>query len=154
MIQLCFWYPNDYNIHVQRVNGYIMNRFTQLSYTDRISVMDQIRKDAFHRYIRLEIVKGGLADLTEDMQVDAIASLFVVIEQVFGRLCRLGSTLKKKYPTIYWVDGAFNAIGESKFDTLKELEKYLNYLMKKSKNPIVAETLYKPFYKALKGEKS
>lgn len=146
--------PNDYNIHVQRVNGYIMNRFTQLSYTDRISVMDQIRKDAFHRYIRLEIVKGGLADLTEDMQVDAIASLFVVIEQVFGRLCRLGSTLKKKYPTIYWVDGAFNAIGESKFDTLKELEKYLNYLMKKSKNPIVAETLYKPFYKALKGEKS
>lgn len=144
--------PSDYNVHVQKVNGYIMNHYTSLNYRNRISIMDQMRKEAFDRYARLHGVKGSLSDLPEEMKVDAIASLFVVIEQVFGRLCRLGSTMKEKYPTIYWVDGAFNATEESKFDTLKELENYLEDLMEHGPNPLVAKTLYEPFYKALKGE--
>ena len=134
------------------VNGYIMNNYTSLNYRNRISIMDQMRKEAFDRYARLHGVKGSLSDLPDEMKVDAIASLFVVIEQVFGRLCRLGSTMKEKYPTIYWVDGAFNATEESKFDTLKELENYLEDLMDHGPNPLVAKTLYEPFYKALKGE--
>lgn len=145
--------PSDYKIHVQRVHGYIMNQFTERLYEDRIAVMEAIRKEAFKKYAKLEFTKGGLSDLPEDMQIDAIASLFVVIEQVFGRLCRIGTTLKNKYPTIYWVDGAFFAAEEGKFDTIKELEKYLDYLMNESSNPIVARTLYEPFYKALKGDK-
>lgn len=144
--------PSDYNVHVQKVNGYIMNHYTSLGYRDRISVMDQMRKEAFARYSKLNGVKGSLSDLPDEMRIDAIASLFVVIEQVFGRLCRLGSTMKEKYPTIYWVDGAFNAAEEGKFDTLKELEKYLENLMEHGPNPLVAKTLYEPFYKALKGE--
>lgn len=144
--------PSDYNVHVQKVNGYIMNNYTSLNYRNRISIMDQMRKEAFDRYARLHGVKGSLSDLPDEMKVDAIASLFVVIEQVFGRLCRLGSTMKEKYPTIYWVDGAFNATEESKFDTLKELENYLEDLMDHGPNPLVAKTLYEPFYKALKGE--
>lgn len=145
--------PSDYNVHVQKVNGYIMNHYTNRNYDNRIAVMDQIRKDAFDRYSKLNGVKGSLSDLPEEMKVDAVASLFVVIEQVFGRLCRLGSTMKEKYPTIYWVDGAFNAADEGKFDTLKELEKYLKNLMESGPNPLVAKTLYEPFYRALKGEK-
>ena len=145
--------PSDYNVHVQKVNGYIMNHYTSLNYRNRISVMDQMRKEAFDRYARLNGVKGSLSDLPDEMKVDAIASLFVVIEQVFGRLCRLGSTMKEKYPTIYWVDGAFNAAEEGKFDTLKELENYLEDLMEHGPNPLVAKTLYEPFYKALKGER-
>ena len=65
----------------------------------------------------------------------------------------MGSNIKEKYPTIYWVDAAFNASEEGKFDTLRELESYLEYLMEDSPNPFVAKTLYEPFYKALKGEK-
>lgn len=145
--------PSDYNVHVQKVNGYIMNHYTSLNYRNRISVMDQMRKEAFDRYARLNGVKGSLSDLPDEMKVDAVASLFVVIEQVFGRLCRLGSTMKEKYPTIYWVDGAFNATEQGKFDTLKELENYLEELMEHGPNPLVAKTLYEPFYKALKGER-
>lgn len=145
--------PSDYNVHVQKVNGYIMNHYTGLSYRNRIDVMDQMRKEAFDRYAKLNGTKGGLSDLPEEMRIDAIASLFVVIEQVFGRLCRLGSNLKEKYPTIYWADGAFNASEDGKFDTLKELEKYLENLMEHSYNPLVAKTLYEPFYLALKGER-
>ena len=145
--------PSDYNVHVQKVNGYIMNHYTGLNYGNRIDVMDQMRKEAFDRYSRLNGIKGSLSDLPEEMRIDAIASLFVVIEQVFGRLCRLGSNLKEKYPTIYWVDGAFNASEDGKFDTLKELEKYLENLMEHSHNPLVAKTLYEPFYQVLKGEK-
>lgn len=146
--------PNDYNIHVQKVNGYIMNHYTELNYEGRIDVMDQMRKEAFERYAQLNGTRGNLSDLPDEMKTDAIASLFVVIEQVFGRLCRLGSKMKEKYPTIYWVDGAFNASEEGKFDTLKELENYLEYLMERSHNPMVAKTLYEPFYRALKGEKN
>ena len=145
--------PSDYNVQVQKVNGYIMNHYTGLSYRNRIDVMDQMRKEAFDRYAKLNGTKGGLSDLPEEMRIDAIASLFVVIEQVFGRLCRLGSNLKEKYPTIYWADGAFNASEDGKFDTLKELEKYLENLMEHSYNPLVAKTLYEPFYLALKGER-
>ena len=145
--------PSDYNVHVQKVNGYIMNHYTGLNYGNRIDVMDQMRKEAFDRYAKLNGTKGSLSDLPEEMRIDAIASLFVVIEQVFGRLCRLGSNLKEKYPTIYWVDGAFNASENGKFDTLKELEKYLENLMGHSHNPLVAKTLYEPFYLALKGER-
>lgn len=145
--------PSDYNVHVQKVNGYIMNHYTELNYGDRIDVIDQMRREAFERYAKLNGTRGSLSDLPNEMKTDAIASLFVVIEQVFGRLCRLGSDIKEKFPTIYWVDGAFNASGEDKFDTLKELETYLENLMEHSHNPLVAKTLYEPFYKALKGEK-
>lgn len=145
--------PSDYNVQVQKVNGYIMNHYTALNYSDRISVMNEIRKEAFQKYCVLNEVKGSLTDLPDDMKTDAIASLFVVIEQVFGRLCRLGSTMKEKYPTIYWMDGAFNATEEGQFDTLKELENYLKNMMEYGPNPLVAKTLYEPFYKALKGEK-
>lgn len=145
--------PSDYNIHVQKVNGYIINHYMKLNYKDRIDVMDQMRKEAFERYAQLNGTGRSLSDLPDEMKTDAIASLFVIIEQVFGRLCRLGSKMKEKYPTIYWVDGAFNASEEGKFDTIKELEKYLEYLMTRSHNPLVAKTLYEPFYRALKGEK-
>ena len=86
-----------------------MNHYTNLNYKNRIDVMEQMRKDAFEQYAKLGATKGSLSDLPEEMKTDVIASLFVVIEQVFGRLCRLGSNLKEKHPTIYWVDGAFNA---------------------------------------------
>lgn len=69
-------------------------------------------------------------------------------------MCRIGATLKNKYPKIYFVDGAFNAPDPNSFDTLKELEKYLEEIMDDDKNGIVARTLYEPFYEALKkGEK-
>lgn len=145
--------PNDYNIQIQKVNGYIMNHYSELNYRSRTDVMNQMRKDAFQQYTKLSSVKGSLSDLPDDMKTDVIASLFVVIEQVFGRLCRVGNHLKEKYPTIYWVDGAFFASEDGKMDTLKELECYLEGLMEHSHNTLVAKTLYEPFYKALKGEK-
>ena len=37
--------------------------------------------------------------------------------------------------------------------SIEELEKYLENLMEHSYNPLVAKTLYEPFYLALKGER-
>ena len=122
--------------------------------------LDEKQIEAIYDYLCKGHIKVvGYTNMTPDdttadeMKIDAIASLFVVIEQVFGRLCRLGSTMKEKYPTIYWVDGAFNAPEEGKFDTLRELEHYLENLMEQGPNPLVAKTLYEPFYKALKGKR-
>ena len=144
--------PDDYNVQVQKVNGFIMNQFTGLTYRSRAAVMDAIRTAAFQKYAQLNHTTGTLSDLPEEMRVDVVASLFVVIDQIFGRLCRLGEQKKEKYPTIYWVDGAFHAARENGFDTLTELKCYLDHLMKHSPNPLVASTLYEPFYKVLTGE--
>lgn len=144
--------PEDYDRKLQSVNGYIMNQFRALDYRNRTAVAEQIRRDAYAKYAQLNTIHFSLSDLTRDLQTDVVATLFVMIEQVFGRLCRVGSG-KDKYPTIYWLDGAFHAAKKGGFDTLAELEKYLEYLMEESPNTMVATTLYEPFYIALKGAK-
>ena len=145
--------PRDYNIYVQRVNGYIINKYKDLTCTNRVEIIEDMRKDAFKHYSEVSEVKGNLSDLPDYMKTDIIAALFVTIEQVFGRLCRLGSNIKEKIPKIYFIDGAFNATKEGKFDTFKELQNYLKYLIEDSPNQVVAKTLYEPFYEALKGAK-
>lgn len=145
--------PSDYNLYVQRVNGYIINKYKDLTCMNRVEIVEDIRKDAFKHYSEVSKIRGSLSDLPDYMRTDAIAALFVTIEQVFGRLCRMGSTIKEKPPKIYFLDGAFNSNEEGKFNTFKELQKYLKYLIEDSPNPLVAKTLYEPFYQALKGEK-
>ncbi|WP_102265916.1 hypothetical protein [Massilicoli timonensis] len=146
--------PSDFQIHVQRVNGYIMNKFSSKGYENLINIIEDMRKEAYGKYSLLNYPSYSLSTLLDEDKKDIVASLFVTIQQIFGRLCRIGATLKNKYPKIYFVDGAFNAPDPNSFDTLKELEKYLEEIMDDDKNGIVARTLYEPFYEALKkGEK-
>lgn len=49
--------PSDYNVHVQKVNGYIMNHYTGLNYRNRIDVMDQMRKEAFGPFCLIAIIR-------------------------------------------------------------------------------------------------
>lgn len=146
--------PNDYVMHVEQVNGYILNKYSNPEACvgkSRVETLKNIRKDAWGKMLSLESSKHyGLKDLSEDDKTDVIASMFVLIDQTFGRLCRLGSDLKKNFPTLYFVDGSFNSSDtEGSFDTIDALYRYLHRIMNESSNPIVARTLYEPFYKAL-----
>lgn len=146
--------PHDYTLHVQQVNGYIYSKYMDKSCTSegksRVDFINDIRKDAWSLMRRLEASNSNaLRSLSEEEIRDIVASLFVIIDQLFGRLCRIGSEMKKNFPTLYFIDGAFRASRTNDFDTIDELHRYLHSIMTDSSNPIVAKTLYEPFYKAL-----
>ena len=91
----------------------------------------------------------GLSELDSNERKDVVATLFVLILQIFGRLARVTDTTKPE-PHVYFVDGAFRS-REGKpgdFDCLSELGQYLDSLMTQKDSAEIAKTLYEPFYKA------
>ena len=48
----------------------------------------------------------GLNELSEDSQRDVVATLFVLILQIFGRLARVTDTTRPE-AHVYFMDGAF-----------------------------------------------
>src|SRR5699024_4518192 len=91
----------------------------------------------------------GLTELSEDERKDVVATLFVLILQIFGRLARV-TDVTKPAPHVYFIDGAFRRRPEKTedFDCLSELGKYLEKLMTQKESAEIAETLYAPFYRA------
>ena len=146
--------PNDYISHVPKVNGYIMSMYSESDLSVDNEVFIQMRKNANALYYKLESYKSyGLKNLSEDIQEDIVVSLFVMILQIFGRLCRVGNKeyLKSNAPKVYFLDSAFKGKDENSFDFLNRLVDYLDFLMNSdSTSGEVARTLYEPFYKALK----
>lgn len=146
--------PSDIFMQLQMLHGYLMNKYANAKYDDRIKIVDDIRKDAYNFYTESVFYgesKLGLKVLPDNLKKDVIASLFVIINQVFGRLCRVNNVEEIKSPSIYWVDGAFNSSEGNSFDTVKEMENYLKEIIEQDENLIVAETLYGPLYEAMKG---
>ena len=137
------------------VNGSIIQEYYASTYEDRIELENSMRKLSFLKRHAFENAPDTLRYLSPELKREAITTMFTTIGQVFGRLCRLGSTIKEKTPTIYWMDGAFNPIpvapDQPNFDTVGEISAYLEDIMQDSCNPIVAKTLYDPLYLALQG---
>ncbi len=72
----------------------------------------------------------GLAELDTEERKDVVATLFVLILQIFGRLARVTDVTKPE-PHVYFIDGAFRGREEKQgdFDCLSELGRYLDALM-------------------------
>lgn len=144
--------PRDYLIHVQKVNGKIMCRYNGISGSKNdLEIYKKIRASAFAEYDRLSENNVKLKYMPEEDKKDLAACFFVMMNQVFGRICRIGKIPKEKVPQVYFIDGAFKCKEEDGFDMLKELQRYLEGLMDDEDNSAVAKTLYEPFYNALKG---
>ncbi len=93
----------------------------------------------------------GLANLSDENKRDITATVFISIEQTYGRSSRVGNeeVIDEYPPRIYFADGAFNSgRGDGSFDILKEISAYLEELMIENEN--VATTLYGTFYNSLK----
>lgn len=145
--------PKDFKSHVPKVNGYIMSKFTDSDYKDDTSIFSDMRKDANALYYYLDNSSYGLDNLRIELKNDIVSTLFVMILQIFGRLCRIGNQedLKLKSPEIYFLDSAFKATKSSKFDFLNELVDYLDEIInQKGSKGEVAKTLYEPFYNSIK----
>lgn len=145
--------PNDYMSNVSKVNGYIMSKYSDKNYGIDTNVFSEMRKDANTLYNWLEYNGYNIDDLKTEVKKDIVVTLFVMILQTFGRLCRIGNqeNIKENAPEVYFADAAFKANKKNGFDVLNELVYYLDEIMKADDvDGEVARTLYEPFYNALK----
>lgn len=145
--------PDDYTSHVSKVNGFIMSKYTEKYQHVNTECFNKMRADAFNIYRLLD--QGGfrLSDLDPLIQKDIVVTLFVMILQIFGRLCRIGNRedMKTRAPDVYFADAAFKANKPEGFDLLNRLVNYLESILSDEHvNVEVAKTLYEPFYLALK----
>lgn len=149
--------PDDYRSHVSKVNGYIMAKYSNRNEPVNTETFKQMRSDAFYMYNLLGQSEDRLDDLDTQVQKDIVVTLFVMILQIFGRLCRIGNQedMKSKAPDVYFADAAFKAKNQNGFDLLNSLVDYLEEIMsEKGIDGEIAKTLYDPFYQALrKGRK-
>jgi hypothetical protein len=110
----------------------------------------RIRQFAVQQWAKMSKSKSfGLAELDDEERKDVVATLFVLILQIFGRLARVTDVTKPE-PHVYFMDGAFRGREDKPgdFDCLSELGRYLDALMTQKESAEIAETLYAPFYKA------
>ncbi|MGL4361893.1 MAG: hypothetical protein ACRCSG_01180, partial [Cellulosilyticaceae bacterium] len=145
--------PTDHGLHVKKVNGYIMTKYNNDVYKASVNTYTEMRKDAFVLYSKLTANKYGLNQLDKELQEDITATLFVMLIQIFGRLCRISdeSHIKTEPLKVYFLDGAFRAKSQKGYDFLGELLSYLEELIEDPLTGNIAKTLYEPIYIGLKG---
>ena len=110
-----------------------------------------VRREATRFWNRMNDSTKKRLDNVPDtgIKIDLVATMFVLILQIFGRLCRVTDE-NKEPPVVYFVDGAFRKREgtEEGFDTLNEIHKYLKEMFSDSESGQVARTLYEPFLAA------
>lgn len=144
--------PDDIQEKGSKLNGYIEGHCKREPGESIFNYNARIRKLATKHW---QISNGsrayGLSELDQESQKDIVATLFILILQIFGRLARVTDTTKPA-PHVHFVDGAFRKPEDkpNDFDCLDSLGRYLDGLMQQPESAEIAKTLYEPFYKAFK----
>lgn len=147
--------PDDIREKSIKLNGYMAEKLYEYSGTDIYEKNLYVRREAAKFRSRMNISSKGRLDYLSDIEIkrDLVSTMFVLILQIFGRLCRITDETKNP-PVVYFVDGAFRKKEDSEegFDTLNEIYIYLNEMLSDSENGEVARTLYEPFFTAYEGD--
>lgn len=144
--------PDDVQEKGSKLNGYIESHFKREHGESIFAYNARVRKEATKQWAISNGSKTyGLSELDPNSQRDIVATLFILILQIFGRLARVTDTTKPA-PHVHFVDGAFRRPNEkpNDFDCLESLGKYLDALIENPESAEIAKTLYEPFYKAFK----
>lgn len=142
--------PDDIQQKGSKLNGLVESHCKRVPQESLFAYNTRIRQFSAQQWAKMSKTKSfGLAELSEDERKDVVATLFVLILQIFGRLARV-TDVTKPAPHVYFIDGAFRRRPEKPedFDCLSELSKYLEKLMTQKESAEIAETLYAPFYRA------
>ena len=149
--------PRDYTNHICKVNGYIMSKYSNTADYINLEQFTQMMSEGYKMHNELEFEYAKLSDLPEDYQMDIMVTLFTMILQIFGRLCRVGSkeNIKKEPLEVYFLDSSFKSESENGFDFLNMLVDYLEKLMN-TEGYIgeISKSLYMPFNQSLKKGKN
>lgn len=142
--------PDDIQQKGSKLNGFVEAHCKRVSNESLFAYNVRIRQFAAQQWAKMSKSKSfGLAELDDEERKDVVATLFVLILQIFGRLARITDVTKPE-PHVYFIDGAFRGREgkQGDFDCLSELGRYLDVLMTQKESAEIAETLYAPFYKA------
>lgn len=146
--------PDDVKEKSIKMNGYMATKMNEYKGTDIYEKNLYVRQEATKFWTRMNYSEKRRLDNLSDIEIktDLVATMFVLILQIFGRLCRV-TDASKNPPTVYFVDGAFRKKSDSEqgFDTLNELYLYLKNMLTDSENGEIAKTLYEPFFTAYEG---
>ena len=142
--------PDDLENKITTLNGYISQEIEKFKNENLFEKNKKIRLEAIKFWYEMN-KKVRLDNLeNETLKMNIIATMFVLILQIFGRLCRV-TDLKKESPTVYFVDGAFRKKDDDVgLDTLNEFYNYLSKNLSDSKEGKIFKTLYEPFFNAYK----
>ena len=142
--------PDDIQQKGSKLNGLVESHCKREPQESLFAYNARIRQFAARRWNKMSKTKAfGIAELSEDERKDVVATLFVLILQIFGRLARV-TDVSRPAPHAYFIDGAFRRRPEKAedFDCLSELGQYLEKLMTQKESSEIAKTLYAPFYQA------
>ena len=142
--------PDDIQQKGSKLNGLVESHCKREPQESLFAYNARIRQFAARQWNKMSKTKAfGIAELSEDERKDVVATLFVLILQIFGRLARV-TDVSRPAPHVYFIDGAFRRHPEKAedFDCLSELGQYLEELMTQKESAEIAKTLYAPFYQA------
>ena len=142
--------PDDIQQKGSKLNGLVESHCKRETQESLFAYNARIRQFAARQWNKMCKTKAfGIAELSEDERKDVVATLFVLILQIFGRLARV-TDVSRPAPHAYFIDGAFRRRPEKAedFDCLSELGQYLEKLMTQKESSEIAKTLYAPFYQA------
>lgn len=142
--------PDDIQQKGSKLNGFVESRCNRAPLESPFAYNTRVRHFATRQWVKMNQTKSfGLSELSEADRKDVVATLFVLILQIFGRLARV-TDVTKPAPHVYFMDGAFRRHPDKPedFDCLSELRKYLETLMTQQESAEIAKTLYGPFYQA------
>ena len=142
--------PDDIQQKGSKLNGLVESRCKRGPQESLFAYNMRVRKFATQQWNKMSKTKAfGIAELSADERKDVVATLFVLILQIFGRLARV-TDMTKPAPHVYFIDGAFRRRPEKTedFDCLSELGQYLEKLMTQQESAEIAKTLYAPFYQS------
>ena len=133
-----------------------MSKYSSISEVIDLNLFSQMRRDAYKIHQDLENRYYKLSDLPKFYQQDIMVTLFIMILQIFGRLCRIGreENIKSEPIEVYFLDSSFKSQSEKGFDFLNALIDYLDNLLNIDADMEIARALYLPFYTALKEGKN
>lgn len=144
--------PDEISSKCTKLNGYLERHCVLSGKKNAFDRAAKLRSEAIRQWSLMERQgKMQLSSLDPVMKLDVTASLFVLILQIFGRLCRITDE-SKPAPRVYFADGAFRRSEKNTagYDLLNELIDYLDSMIDNKETGKIAETLYQPFYEAFK----
>lgn len=144
--------PDEISSKCTKLNGYLERHCVLSGKKNAFDRAAKLRSEATRQWSLMERQgKMQLSSLDPVMKLDVTASLFVLILQIFGRLCRITDE-SKPAPRVYFADGAFRRSEKNTagYDLLNELIDYLDSMIDNKETGKIAETLYQPFYEAFK----
>lgn len=144
--------PDEISSKCTKLNGYLERHCVLSGKKNAFDRAAKLRSEATRQWSLMERQgKMQLSSLDPVTKLDVTASLFVLILQIFGRLCRITDE-SKPAPRVYFADGAFRRSEKNTagYDLLNELIDYLDSMIDNKETGKIAETLYQPFYEAFK----